>query len=95
MYDLKQVGYLQKIDMNDQARFEAEVERLIVLGVVKGQRFVDGFDIQKEKTCPNLEERLIALEERVKTLEWVMKSVLNKLQGLTPITGGVITCQIT
>ena len=49
---------------------------------------MEEFDIQKKKTCPNLEERFTALEERVETLEWVMKSVLNKLQNMDPITGG-------
>ena len=74
--------------MNDQARVEVEVERLVAPGAIRGQRFVDEFDIQKKKTCPNLEERLTALEERVETLEWVMKSMLNKLQNMDPSTGG-------
>ena len=76
IYDLRQKGHPQKINLNDQARVGAEVESLIAPGAIRGQRFVDEL---KKKTCPNLEERLTALEERVETLEWVMKSVLNKL----------------
>ena len=45
VYDLRQTGYPQKIDLNDQARVEAEVERLMAPRAIRGQRLMDEFDI--------------------------------------------------
>ena len=47
----------------------------------------------REETSLNLEEKLTALAERVQTLEWIVKFVVNEIQHMNPVTGKIPTCE--